>query len=278
MTLPIYKKELQERPYISFSEAHAFSTCPHKHWQIYREKIAREDTIYTVFGTAVGEAIEDFKKNNKKFSWISLCKKIFRFIVENEEWPEWVKEDEKDWRLWARSALRIFKDTLAFMDQTYPGWKLIDFEYELNEPIEGCKKTFKGYIDFIFEWKDKIYIFDFKTTKTGWYLDQRQDTEKLYQVILYKNYYCKKNNIDPKKIQCAYLLLKRQPPKKAESSVELFEQTSGNVKLRNAESWLKEQAQGIEKGISLRKVDTCSFCVCGKSNNKPGSKNKTKSK
>lgn len=262
MPLPIFRPTLEERKYISFSEAYVFSKCPHQHWTKYREKRPSEATIHTEFGKAIGAAIEQYKKNNVKNAWISIGKAIFRYIIDGE-WGDYVKEEEKDWRIWTKIGFRIFKDTLEWMDKTYPGWELIDFEYELFEPIEGSTKKFKGFIDLIFKYKDKIYIFDFKTCSWGWGKDKRENTHKLYQVILYKYYYCKKNNIDPKDVVCAYLLLKRKPAKKETTSVELFEQTSGLVKLNNSVKWLNEQAEGIDRGVRIKKKDTCEFCVCG---------------
>lgn len=262
MPLPIYKHEaLEERPHISFSEAHTFSLCPYKHWQQYREKITSEQTIYTTYGSAVGEALERFRKDGVSNSWISLCKKIFRFVLENG-FGEYVSERDQDWRIWAKSALRIFKDTLAFLDEKYPGWELIDFEFPLYEDIDGANKKFKGFIDLIFKWQDKIYILDFKTCGWGWTPEQKSDTHKLYQVILYKYFYCQKTGTDPKNVETAYLLLKRKPAKKETSSVELFEISSGKVKINNSIIWLKEQAEGIERGLKLKNKSKCKFCIC----------------
>lgn len=263
MPLPIYQKELHDRPHVSFSEAYTFYKCHYNHWLNYRERKPREDTIYTIFGKSVGHALERYKKNNVKNSWISIGKDIVYFLADNGEWSEYVKEEDRDWRKWSRSGFRVFKETLEFLDKNYPNWELIDFEYELFEPIDGSTKKFKGYIDIIFKWNGKIYIFDFKTCSWGWDKEKRQNTQKLYQVILYKYFYCLKHNIDPNLVECGYLLLKRTPAKSDKTSVELFEQSSGKVKLNNSIEWLKEQAVGIDAGMNLKLKDTCEFCSCG---------------
>lgn len=262
MALPIFKPQLEDRNYISFSEAYTFFKCNHKHWLNYREKIKGEATIHTEFGKAIGAALEQHKKYNVKNAWISIGKSIFRYLIDGE-WGEFVKEEEQDWRLWSRKGFRIFKDTLEFLDKEYPNWELIDFEYPLFEDIEGSKKKFKGYIDIIFKWNGKIYILDFKTCSWGWGKDKRENTHKLYQVILYKHFYCKKNNINPKDVECGYLLLKRSPAKKAESSVELFGISSGLVKMNNSVEWLMNQAIGIDNGSRVKLKHTCEFCMCG---------------
>lgn len=265
MSLPIFDQPiLEERPHISFSECLTYFKCPYNHWLSYREKAPREDTIYTIFGKAVGFALESNRKNGKNLAWLTLGRTIFNFIVENG-WPDMVKVEDRDWRTWVKAGLRVYHDTLQFLDTEYPSWELIDFEYPLYEPIEGSEKKFKGFIDIIFKWQGKIYLFDFKTCSFGWTPDQRRDTHKLYQVSLYKHFYCQKNGVDPKTVECAYLLLKRKPAKKAETSVEIFFQTSGEVKIGNALAWLSKAAKGIEKGVKIKNKTTCSFCQCGES-------------
>lgn len=264
MSLPIYKKEnLEDRSHISFSEALTFYKCPYKHWEQYREKRPQEDTMYTVFGKAVGEALERYKKYGKKHSWITMGKRIFNFVVENGFGD--IPEKDKDWRIWVKAGLRIFNDTLAFLDENYPGWEVIDFEFPLYEPIEGSEKKFKGFVDLIFKHNNKIYLWDFKTCGWGWTPEQKSDTQKLYQVILYKYYYCQKTGTDPNNISTAYLLLKRKPAKSAKSAVELFETTSGKKKMENAVLWLNEQADGISRGIRIKNKTKCAFCICGQS-------------
>lgn len=263
MGLPVFiHKNLEDRPHVSFSEAYTMSKCPYKHWEQYRLKKPQEDTIYTVFGKAVGEAIERYKKNGINTSWISIGKKIFRFLVDND-WPEKMNEEDKDWRVWVRAGLRIFKDTLDFLDEEFSTWELIDFEYPLYEEVPGREKKFKGFIDLIFKWNGKIYIIDFKTTASGWFRDQLEDTHKLYQVTLYKYFYCLKTGTDPDKVETAYLLLKRKPSKNASTSVELLEMTSGKVKLQNSIEWLSKQIETIEVGVRVKSPTTCKFCVCG---------------
>jgi hypothetical protein len=263
MPLPIFVQgNLEDRPHVSFSEAYTASCCPYKHWEQYRLKKPQEDTIYTVFGKAVGESIEKYKKYGQKMSWISIGKKIFRFVLDHG-WPEKMEEKDRDWRVWTRAGLRIFKDTLEFLDEEFPWWELIDFEYPIYEEILGRGKKFKGFIDLIFKWNGKIYIIDFKTTASGWFKQQLEDTHKLYQVTLYKYFYCLKTGTDPSNVETAYLLLKRKPAKKATTSVQLLEQTSGKVKMGNAVSWLSKQIELIETGIKIKSPTTCSFCVCG---------------
>lgn len=263
MPLPIIKnKNVEIRPHVSFSEILVYFRCCFQHHLKYIQKIPQEDTIFTVYGKAVGEALERYRKYEKRTSWILMSKKIFRFILDNG-FGEYVSEKDQDWRFWVKSAFRVFEDTIDFLDQKYPGYELIDFEYPLYEDVEGTNKKFKGYIDIIIKHNDKIYIIDFKTTSSFFMWKKKADTHKLYQVVLYKYFYCQKTGTDPNDVETAYLLLNRKPSKKDKSSVELVETTSGIKKMNNAVEWMKEQINGIDAGIKIAKVDTCEFCICG---------------
>lgn len=269
MPLPIFKANNEIKPHISFSEAYVVSKCPYNHYLSYVEKKEREDTIYTHFGKEMGLALEKYKKNGQKTAWIGLGKAIFNFIIDNG-WTEEVPERHRNHRIWIRAAIKNFHDTISFLDEKFPGWEVIDFEYELYEEIPGSHKKFKGFIDLIFKYNDQIWILDFKTTTRSWDKEKRSDTEKLYQVSLYKEFYCLKNNVDPDIVNVGYLLLLREGLNRKEipknkSSVELFEQTSGKIKRKNAIEWLKKQIQTIEAGIKIANPSTCKFCQCGKS-------------
>lgn len=261
MPLPIFTLDRIELDRVSFSRALTFYRCPYRHHLDYILKKDKEDTVYTVFGTLIGEALEQKKKYNNNLAWLTFAKKFFRFLVEND-WHELVKEKDRDWRNWVRAGFQIYNDVFIFLEDKFPGYELVDFEHELYEPIEGTNMKFKGYIDFIIKWQDKYYIMDFKTVSSFYFWKQNADTYKLYQVALYKHFFCAKTGIDPSIVETSYMLLRRNY-EKDKFSVELYEQTSGPKKLSNSIEWLKKQAAGIESGIRIKRVDTCDFCSCG---------------
>lgn len=282
MPLPIFKADFEIKPHISFSEAYSYFNCPYNRYLTYVEKKQNEETIYTHFGKQMGLALEKYKKNGAKNAWIGLGKSIFNFIIDNE-WAEIVPQRHRDFRIWVRAAIKNFHDTIIFLDEKFPNWEIIDFEYPLYEDIPGTSKKFKGFIDIIFKYNNQIWILDFKTSTKSWDKSKRSDTEKLYQVSLYKEFYCMKNGVDPDIVNVGYLLLLREKINgksfsKNESSVEMFEQTSGKVKRRNAINWLKNQADGIDSGIKIMNTSTCKFCQCGKSEESKKWENFRKSK
>lgn len=251
------------KQHISFSEALTFDKCPYNHYLQYVLKKRSEQTIYTMFGTLIGRAIEDKKKNNNDNALLELEEKLKSWIVEN---PFIVRSDdtkeEIDTEEWINSARSIYENIFPFLDKRFPGYELLDFEFPIYEDVPEHTLKFKGYVDFIIKHEGVIWILDFKTTKRSWNKDTLSDTTKLYQVILYKKFFCEMFSIDPTTVATAYLLLKRAPSKN-EDVIEIVETTSGKVKLNNSIEWLKEQADGIAAGIKLKKPQTCSFCNCG---------------
>lgn len=253
----------QPRQHISFSEAYTFSKCPYNHYTQYVLKQRSEETIYTKFGTLMGRAIEDKKKNLHEDAWKEFENKLCEWIDANPhiiregKAPELIDKDE-----WIEAGRKIYNEVFVFLDKEFPGYQVLEFEFPIYEDVPEHHLKFKGYVDFIIKHEDKIWILDFKTTKKMWDAETLSDTEKLYQVTLYKKFFCDMFEIDPKDVETAYLLLKRAPWKD-EPIIEIVKTTSGKVKMNNCIEWLKEQSEGIQAGIRVKKTNTCKFCSCG---------------
>lgn len=121
-------------------------------------------------------------------------------------------------------------------------------EYRLEEPIsrtDGLEIKFKGYIDLVIRTKDRrgktvLYICDFKTASWGWTNEKKMDKELHFQILLYKHFFCKKHQLDPKQVRTAFILLLRSPrPEKKGSSklqcpVEFMPISAGPVSVQRA--------------------------------------------
>lgn len=257
--------------------------CGYNHNQRYILGIRQADTIFTIFGTATGIALESYKKGIKN-SWITYIKTLIKFIrsapVEEKQlgykyFTDWCKKNnleanEESCRAYnkqtfCKAALRIYKDLIAYFEVLEKEWEIVAFEIPLMEEIPDIDMFFKGYIDIVLKHKteNRYKIVDFKTCSFGWTEDQKSYTEKLYQVILYKKFWCEKNLIDPATVDCAYLLLKRTPSKK-DSAVEMFDITSGKVKVENANLWMLKTLVKILQEFKLKTPQTCIYCSCGK--------------
>lgn len=242
------------RDYVSFSELHLFEQCPYKHYKSYVLGEREPHNIFSAFGTAVHGGIERKWKHKIENAWITVGKIIVLFCRYHNE----------DYKPWIKSAFRIYKDFFPWMEENFPDCELYDIEFKLEEPIDNFEKNFLGYIDLILydRKKDIYHILDLKTASWGWNTKQLSDTKKLYQVILYKKFFCAKNQIDEKKVQCHYLLLLRNPAKNKKQALILHSITSGEKKIQNAIDWMMEVVEGIKAGNKIKKPIGCSFCIC----------------
>lgn len=243
---------------------HLFSQCPYKHHKSYVLGERELHNIFSAFGTAVHGAIENKWKHKVQNPWITMGKMIALYC-------QYIDEDH---RPWLKSAFRIYKDFFPWMEKNFPGCELYDIEFKLEETVEGIDKLFLGYIDLILydPKKDIYHVIDLKTSGWGWGKKQKQDTIKLYQAPIYKKFFCEKMNIDPKKVDCHYVLLLRSPAKTQELALDLFSVTSGPKKMKNIDAWMKDCVKKMAMKQRIKKPQTCSFCVCGLVKKKPKKK------
>lgn len=238
------------RPHISYSELVEFATiCQHR-WKLNNIDKVRQEifSIHFDFGTAVHAALEAHKRRKDPIAVehaLTLFEKKLRWLYKKSG-PKYDKlQTQKDIDNLVASGRNIISrlhecDELAQAEVVYN-------EYKLFEPIDrtdGLDIKFKGYIDLVIKTKDKrgntiLYVCDFKTCSWGWDRDTREDRWKHYQVFLYKYFLCKKFDIDPKQVRCAFVLLKKRPPK-GTPPVEFFPVSAGPVSVQRALNVLNE--------------------------------------
>ena len=258
----------KERKHVSFSEIYLHDKCPFKHHKSYNLGEREDSNFYAMFGTSLHEAIEEKWKNGNELAWIKMTKRILlaaEYFAEGEK-----KYQNKTPQQWAKAGLRIYRDFFPWFKENFPDCELYDMEMRIDESFEGFERNFVGYIDLIvYDKKEDIYhIIDLKTAGWGWGKKQLQDTQKLYQVILYKYFFCKIKKIDAANVKCHYVLLLRDPPKSKKYAMVIHSVTSGARKVNNAVSWVEKTLKRIKRGIILKSPATCSFCICGAAENK----------
>ena len=78
-----------------------------------------------------------------------------------------------------------------------------------------------------------------------------------YQLTLYKHFFAKKHNIDPKQIETHFALLKRTAKK---DKVEFVRITSGPKKTSNALNLLSKALYNINKNRFIKNRLSCNRC------------------
>ena len=252
---------------ISYSEFKTWTECPYRHKLIYVDKLPYfSGNEYTAFGTAIHKACEE-KIPNKNIDAYSVFQNAFveELKILKSENHNFNKKLVLDMRDQAREICKnIFPAVLSKFGQ----FEIVSIEESLMEDIddfESYGRKFKGFIDLVIKTPDdKYHIIDWKTCSWGW--DSRKKADKIvnYQLTMYKHFFSKKHNIDPKNIETYFALLKRTA--KSEN-VEVFKVTSGEKKINNCLTLLEKSVINMEKGITFKNRLSCKYCKFYKTEN-----------
>lgn len=262
--------------HISFSAWKDWLFCP------YKFKITRIDKVrsfegnqYSTFGTAVHDTSEklvileqqnkdnDGIKNDNEFDAVEFFRK--RFKEELEKLPQDTKDKISNEAIseMKQQGEDIIDKILPALKEYFGEYELFSAEYELRQPVENHTSfDFYGFIDLIVKTPDDVYhIIDWKTCSWGWEMEKRTSKEYTYQLTYYKHFLSKQLNIDPKKIETHFGLLKRTAKK---NRVELFRVTSGPKKVSNALNILDRCVTNVEKKNFVKNKLSCSKCEFNK--------------
>ena len=246
---------------ISFSELKVWNECPFKHKLVYIDEIDKfKGNEYTAFGTAIhlvceNKVLDGSIEEEKLFvsSFESEINKLKELNIDiNSSLVEQMEEQ----------GLNLCKYAIPELKKYFGDFKVLAVEEPLIEDIEqfdSYVKKFKGFIDLIIQTKDeKIHIIDWKTCSWGWDMKKRSDPMTTYQLTYYKNFYAQKHNLDPKKIETYFILLKRTAKK---NNVEVVRITSGSRKINNSLKLLENAVYNIEKQNFIKNRLSCKYCM-----------------
>jgi hypothetical protein len=264
------------KEHVSFSEIKQWKECSWRHKLIYVDKLSVfEESPHLHYGTIIHDACEQFLKTRilnieeTKNKIISAWEQhgfdsedFIQLQTQRSELQGWKYKHNKlnDWLQWAETSLMSIPN---FLDKNFPGWEIVSAEEALYEDIENISTKFKGYVDCIIKVpnkdKFKYWILDWKTSNgRGWSLEKQRDFNTQAQVILYKYFWGKKNNIDMKNIQCGFILLKKV--KKVGKSCQLIKVSSGPKNLEKSKKLVRSMIKTVEKQFFLKNRNSCMFC------------------
>jgi len=264
------------KEHVSYSEIRQWKECPWRHKLLYIDKLSSfEESPHLHYGTIIHDSCEhylktkmlkiDEAKNKIKLAWDEHgfdSEDFIQLQTQKAELQGWKYKHNKlkDWIQWSETSI---KSLPGFLDSTFPGWEYVSAEEPLYENIENMQTKFKGYIDCIIKVpnknKFKYWILDWKTSSgRGWSLDKQRDFNTQAQVILYKNYWAIKNNIQMKDVQCGFVLLKKV--KTVGKSCQLIKVSSGPKNLEKSQKMIRSMIKTVEKKFFLKNRDSCMFC------------------
>ena len=246
-------------PHISFSALKDWNTCAWYH------KLTRIDKVkgftgnaFTAFGNAIHEVCEKKLLKEEIDEEPYFLERFEHFLGTLDKEPD--QKLVSDMRSQGKAILPEIEDAL---EDYFGEYEVLGSEIPLDEPIENEDHfIFKGYIDGVIATPDgKIHIFDWKTCSWGWDAKRRSAPMTTYQLTLYKYFFARKMEIDPKNIETHFALLKRTSKK---DKVEFFRVTSGPRKTENATKLLKKALYNIKNKRYIKNRLSCRFCEFNK--------------
>lgn len=194
------------------------------------------------FGTSVHGAIEKYRTKKDPITidqaLVVFEEKFKQLYTENKEKYR-DREKQYSYDEFVESGKRIIQDLNSCIELRDCEVLFNEYPLKLNiDRTDGLEMYFKGFVDMIIKWKDGrgnpvIYIIDFKTCSWGWTVDKKTNRDLHAQLFLYKHFFSKKFNLNPKEIRVAFVLLKKKP-QPGKSAVEFFPVSAGPVSVQRA--------------------------------------------
>lgn len=256
------KKKKKRR--ISWSQFKTYQKCPHQ-WQLkYRDgNYVPSDSIHTIFGSAVHEAIQKYlrvlyHRSVKEAEQLDLEKILvnkmkdeFRKAKQTLRESEFIDEEDPlpasypEMKLFLMDGKKILKSFLSNRTDYFNTHEteLVGIELEVQHNIVE-DVDYVGYLDVVLREKEtgKYKIIDLKTSKSGWDKWKKKDKMRVNQLVSYKSYYADMLDTDPKNIDIEYIILKRKLKETSyfrQSRIQTFSPANGSI----TQSTVREQIE-----------------------------------
>ena len=230
----VWESKIKQSPsknlHISYSSLSTYNKCP-KLWELQylRNEVPFTQNIYTCFGTAMHETIQEWLTvmyhdkvkaandiNLHKLLYANMAKayKTGRAMMQGQHFSS---ADEMT-QFWLDG-----KHILDFLSKKRAGYfstknmMLAGVETLLYQEIKPGI-VFKGLVDLVFYHpnSDTWTIMDIKTSTRGWSPEYKKNPNLTAQVILYKEFFSKQFGIEKDKINVEFFIVKRRVPAEAE--------------------------------------------------------------
>ena len=233
----VWESKIKQKPsktvHISYSSVRTYNRCP-KLWemQYLRKDIPFTQNIYTCFGTAMHETMQEwltvmYHDKVKTANEIDLGKLLYANMVKAYK------------RGRAQMDGAHFSDTKQMTEFWLDGKHILEYLTKKRAAYFSTKTSmlagvetllyqeikpgvmFKGLVDLVFyhPTTDRWTVVDIKTSTSGWRDHQKKNPNLTAQVVMYKEFFAKQFNIDKDKIDVQYFIVKRRVPAEAEFAI-----------------------------------------------------------
>ena len=279
----VWESKIKQRPskykHISYSSLSTYNKCP-KLWELQylRGEVPFKQNIYTCFGTAMHETIQEWltvmyhdkvkaanDMNKHQLLYSNMIKAYKQGKAQNGH-EHFSNQDELT-KFWIDG-----KHILDFLQKKRGGYfstrntMLAGVETLLYQEIKPGV-VFKGLVDLVFYHPntDRWTIMDIKTSTRGWSPEYKKNPNLTAQVILYREFFSKQFGIDKDKIDVQFFIVKRRVPVDAEFAimqrrVQEFSPASGPRKTKQVIESMNKFIKDVidENGKYIDKEYECS--------------------
>ena len=233
----VWESKIKQSPsknkHVSYSSISTYAKCP-KLWemQYLRNQVPFTQNIYTCFGTAMHETIQEwltvmYHDSVKNANNINLDKLLYANLVKSYKQGRAMMKGEhfstadqlQEFWLDGKHILNFLSKKRAAYFST-KSMMLAGVETLLYQEIKPGV-MFKGLVDLVFYHpNDESWtIVDIKTSTSGWRDSQKKNPNLTAQVILYKEFFAKQFGVDKDKINVEFFIVKRRVPAEAEFAI-----------------------------------------------------------
>ena len=246
---------------ISYSQYSQWAVCPHK-WKLnYIDELRTfKGNIHTLFGSAMHDVLQtyltvmynDTIKMADSLPLASMLlhrmKKYYKEIVEDLHGEEVSSQEEM--QEFYEHGLAIIEWFVKKRGMYFnkKGYELVGIEVPIEYDLPN-KIKFVGYIDVLMydTVRERYKIIDIKTSTMGWNKWAKADKTKTDQLLLYKQFYGKQNDIPLDKIDVEYFIVKRKlydkvdwPQRRVQTFIPANGTPSINKVTNNIQSFIDE--------------------------------------
>lgn len=236
---------------ISYSSLVDFSYCGKYYENVHLKKLKTfKGSIDTHFGTLLHEYVQKVLLNKLE---VSYAAKRFQEIW--DRYCKWHRIDDK-YKAWARVGEKIIQYIKGFLLSKFGKYTVKAVEYKIKHQLPEFSQYFKGFIDLVLELENgNIEIVDIKTAGSSFFFNKYRDKIKDYQITLYKKFYSELEKVELDKINTSFLVFEKNVESK--TPIVLIPVGSGEVKISNAEDWLKSSLININKNRFIKNFSSC---------------------
>ena len=233
----VWESKIKQSPsknlHVSYSSISTYGKCP-KLWELQylRNEVPFTQNIYTCFGTAMHETIQEwltvmYHDSVKNANNIDLGKLLYANMVKSYRMGKAMMNGD---HFSTADELQQFwldgKHILNFLSKKRSAYfstktmMLAGVETLLYQEIKPGV-MFKGLVDLVFYHpnNDTWTIMDIKTSTSGWRDKQKKNPNLTAQVILYKEFFAKQFGVDKDKINVEFFIVKRRVPAEADYAI-----------------------------------------------------------